>query len=417
MQNKSIHKHTIFIGMINVASQLNDLVYGFTQNGHKCVSAVSKYHTNMITSKTVDYDLSDDWISKLIGKIRFGRIRAFFYKRFPHIKDRVFKKVLKKCDVFVFIWRTFEDDCSDLEILKQLGKKVITIFVGDECRWKYAVEQEFKHYGLDYIGYENGYDEGTNGLEYRLLTLRTAEKHSDLILNSKDGAQLALRPYVHSLNFLRFSDYTLHYPDRIDPVVLHLPSNPSFKGTKHILTIFNKLEKEFPKTTFRHLENLSHEEALLEYTNADILVGQILCPGGGKQEREALASGVTVLSNMDPRYVDAVHQISPIIHVDKHSLETQLRTFITNHDLRFKQSRLGFTHAKTTHDVERFCHDLISYLNCSKSANYTFPSYFRNLFTPEESHISVYNRWNNYVSKCNWYKSHVQNGSRDGLVF
>ena len=175
MQNKSIHKHTIFIGMINVASQLNDLVYGFTQNGHKCVSAVSKYHTNMITSKTVDYDLSDDWISKLIGKIRFGRIRAFFYKRFPHIKDRVFKKVLKKCDVFVFIWRTFEDDCSDLEILKQLGKKVITIFVGDECRWKYAVEQEFKHYGLDYIGYENGYDEGTNGLEYRLLTLRTAK--------------------------------------------------------------------------------------------------------------------------------------------------------------------------------------------------------------------------------------------------
>ena len=82
MQNKSIHKHTIFIGMINVASQLNDLVYGFTQNGHKCVSAVSKYHTNMITSKTVDYDLSDDWISKLIGKIRFGRIRAFFTNGF-----------------------------------------------------------------------------------------------------------------------------------------------------------------------------------------------------------------------------------------------------------------------------------------------------------------------------------------------
>ena len=46
----------------------------------------------MITSKTVNYRSSDDWISKLIGKLDSAEYEPF-YKRFPHIKDRVFKKV------------------------------------------------------------------------------------------------------------------------------------------------------------------------------------------------------------------------------------------------------------------------------------------------------------------------------------
>jgi hypothetical protein len=47
-----------------------------------------------------------------------------------------------------------------------------------------------------------------------------------------------------------------------------------------------------------------------------------------------------------------------------------------------------------------------------------YPTFFRDNFIPEsEEAAAVYNKWNNYVKDCDWYKKHVKTGERAGLSF
>ena len=82
--------------------------------------------------------------------------------------------------------------------MKKKGKRIITLFVGDDVRWEPAMKQEYKSCGMPIYEYEN-YDYSINSLNKRLLFLRTAEKYSDIILSQPNNSQLSLRPY-HNLN-------------------------------------------------------------------------------------------------------------------------------------------------------------------------------------------------------------------------
>jgi len=94
---------------------------------------------------------------------------------------------------------------------------------------------------------------------------------------------------TESTAFLIIEDYTENTVQReFNPIVIHAPSYREVKGTKYIVDAVDKLKSEGLLFEFKLLENIPFRDVLQYYTDGDIMVGQILAPGGGKQEREGL---------------------------------------------------------------------------------------------------------------------------------
>jgi hypothetical protein len=56
--------------------------------------------------------------------------------------------------------------------------------------------------------------------------------------------------------------------------------------------------------------------------------------------------------------------------------------------------------------------------NVSNSQSEFQPTFFRHFFIPESKEsIDEYNKWNQYVSDCDWYKKNIQGGERSNLLF
>jgi hypothetical protein len=57
-----------------------------------------------------------------------------------------------------------------------------------------------------------------------------------------------------------------------DPLIVHTPTRRVLKGTSYILNTIEQLQKEGLKFRFKLAENMSHEEVLKLYQEADIII-------------------------------------------------------------------------------------------------------------------------------------------------
>ena len=150
-------------------------------------------------------------------------------QRYFSPKERVFRKSLRQCDVFIFIWSSFKADFSDYKILKRKGKKIITMFVGSEVRWVDGLNQE-----LSGFGGKLEINETKEKLKRNLLALRVAEKYSNVILGQPNFMQLALRPYSNLFIPIKLEEFKHNPIQRKVPVIIHAPTNAEIKGSKYI---------------------------------------------------------------------------------------------------------------------------------------------------------------------------------------
>ncbi|MCP4154101.1 MAG: glycosyltransferase [bacterium] len=333
-------------------------------------------------------------------------------------QDYIWKKALKECDTFMLLRFGFEEDYSDYRELKKRGKKIITNFVGDDIRWKPAMEQEFARYSLQPIEYRD-YTPRVK-LARQIHYLRTAEKHADMIISLPNQSQLALRPY-----------YNFYYPidlNRIDentrqrkeiPIVVHAPTSREFKGTRYILDVFKQLAQDGVKFQPEFIENMDRYKALERYRNADILVGQVLCPGGGTQAYELLAGGKVVLTRMGfDSYPQIVGKNCPIVDVGSENLYEKLKAIILDYPRRQELAALGRAYVKQNHDVKKLCKNIVECLENKSEKEDFFPDFFRETFIPESPGLTwLYNKYTGYVKHCDWYREMIPPGRRDGLTF
>jgi hypothetical protein len=415
----------IFLGLTNIASQFQDFAYGFQQNGCETLTVVDDYLGNNIIEEYFDLNLSSPPKSfgKWIEYFRPKRYRHILHKKYANYRKTIFKKCIKDCDIFFFQWKTFFSDFSDLKILKEAGKKIVVLFVGDDIRWPYAMKQEFAEFGMPQIEYQDSnLRDSDDYLIDRLKYLRNVEKYADLIISSKDVSNLGLRPFSWTNGFIDLRSIESNPNQNRIPKIIHAPSARSFKGTKYILEAISNLQKSNLEFEFNLIENMEYKKILSIYAESDILLGQILCPGGGKQEREALAAGMVVCSCNPQNYFigrnEAYNTISPIVHTTPDMIETVLRELIPNLTTREKLALSGLDYAKSKLDVVEWCGDIINYLNNPDQKNLYIPKFFReDLIVNDESKLEILNQYTNLVKDCNWYKSYINGGERDGLSF
>lgn len=409
---------TIFVGLTNIASQLGDIQKAFNSLGAQCITAVHQNHAGNIINNVVDYDFST--MKKYwFGGVRPRSLQKKLQKRWLLPKDRIWRKVIKECDVFIFMWSTFAPDYADIAQLKKMGKKVINVFVGDDARWYYSSKQEYEFYGMQPPEYDQ-YNYSVEALQRRLLLQRTAEKYADFVFSRLDQAQLALRPYYRWNMMVNSSAITCNPTQRKDrPLVLHAPSSKAVKGTKYILQAFDRLKKEGVAFETKLIENLSHLKALELYRDADILIDQLLIPGTGKLATEGLASGCVVMAHMGyDNYPQNNPPDCPIIDVNPDNIYQRLKEIIQDYDQRQALAKQGRPYVEKHLDVKYFCEKVLKLVTGEKVAYDYTPTFFREHFIPEsEEAKAAYNHWNEFVKDCNWYQELVPSGERSGLKF
>lgn len=408
----------IFIGFNNVASQFFDLKRGFADLNIKSYTAQYYFSNNPIVNNEVDF-----YLPKMKGYIKLFR-PYFVYNRIKPLWDKfvekyIYKKAIIQCDVFIFLWRSFDEDFYDLKDLIKRGKKVICVFVGDDIRWYYGMKQEFSSYNLRPIEYPE-YDYSTKGLVEKLVKLRNVEKNAHFIFSRLDQSQLSLRPYYRWNMMVYPKDYLNNVTQRkYCPKVAHAPSNRKIKGTDYILDVFEKLKNEGIPFEPVLIENMTHSEAIKEYGDADILIDQLLCPGTGKLATEALASGTIVMGLMAyDTYPQKNPADCPIIDVNPENLYNKLKDLILDYPFREEHAKKGRPYVEKYLDVKLFCQKVVDLANgVPKEPDY-FPTFFRKQFVPEsEESQKLYNYWNDQLQNCSWYKQYVAKGERDGLYF
>lgn len=407
-----LFKKKIFLGLTNIASQLNDFQRGFEDFGYQTYSVVMADY-NIITESNADYNIENSIIKKFKNSQSIiSKSKIKIYRQY--LIYNLFKKAIKECDIFFFMWNSFFVDCRDIKLLKKNNKKIIVFFVGDDIRGINAMKQEFSEYKMKPIELS---EETDLSFKRKIGYLRNAEKYSDLILSSKNQSQLSLRPYNIAKVPINLNNFKENIFQRKIPLIIHSPSLRSGKGTKYILSVIELLKSHNIHFDFQLIENIPYNEVKNYYTNADILIEQLLCPGGGKQSREALACGTVVVSNMDPIYNDVVDINCPIIHANVETLYDVLKDLILDHTKRIEIANMGRKWVEEFHSHKIVSKNIIDSLY-NPSSPEIFPTFFRDKYLPVSlKEKKILNKWTQYVKDCGWYKENVKPGERAGLEF
>ena len=406
----------MFIGLNNIASQIPDYARAFNRLGVETLTVTYGNH-NIIENKGMDFVVEDRipeiaWFSdKKQGK----ELRTLVARE---LKQHLWYRAIDECDTFFFIWNTFQANYSDFATLKKLGKKIITLFVGSDVRWVPAMEQELRIYDMPPTEFPKGYHNPGDLPVQNLQYLRIAERFSDVIYSHPGHAQLALRPYMAGIVPIDLTMFSENSKQREHPLVVHAPSNNATKGTKYVLPVIERLHDEGIPFEFDLIENLVYTEAIRRYQEADILIGQLMAPGGGKQEREALACGTVVLSSLRPEYPQKFISECPIVDVSPDTLYDVLKAHILDHPGRIELAPKGRAFIEKHHDVNNICDEMLTHVSLGPQEPDYVPTFFREKYMPENPFAArLYNTYTRFVQDCDWYKTYVRPGERDGLIF
>ncbi len=394
----------IFLGMINISSQINDYVEGFHKLGVETMTAIIYQSSPIIDCSNIDYNI--DLMIKEYGDT------VDYNQKQSEILEYLLAKAIRECDIFIFFWRTFRPDNSDLALLKSKGKKIVVIMCGDEVRWKPACDQEFEKFNFPLMEYSNYFRPG-NTITTKLRYLRNVEFYADQIYSQPTMSHLSLRAY-NKLNVSIHTDLFIeNNSQRRIPHIIHAPSNKAIKGTKYVMEAVDRLKKENVEFEFNLLVNVPNKEALLIYSDTDILVGQLFGVIGGKQEREALACGCVVLSGCKKDYYNMLAEEYPVINVTPETIYVELKKMILNYELRCQIATLGRPYISKYHDSLVICQKVID-----NTPPEMFPTFFREEYIPESYFIaSECNQYTQIVKSCSWYKQTIAPGFRDGFEF
>ncbi|MGZ3866100.1 MAG: glycosyltransferase [Bacteroidia bacterium] len=407
----------IFLGNINLAGQLTDIKTGFTKLG---VDSIVATYTSGGPGDIgeVDYNFSD-YKYHSFKHVRPSKLQVALRDIF-NIDGKVFRKAIKECDVFIFMWDTFKYNYSDLAVLKKKGKKIIHIFCGDDARWYFSEKQEFESFGLRPLEYEDNYNYSAEYLNKKLEKLRSVEKYADFIFSRLDQAQLQLRPY-YRWNMMVLPEKYNHSPIQREknPVIAHAPTSRKAKGTSFVFEAFDRLKREGIEFTPLLIEGVKNTEALKMYESADMVIDQLIIPGTGKLATESLALGKVVLAHMAyDNYPQKNPKECPIVDVNPDTLYDVLKKLIADHKLRTEIAARGRAYVIDHLDTTIFCKKVLSLLNGEAVPFDYKPTFFNEKFVPESKEAAtVYNKWNRFVENENWYKTSIKKTERNGLIF
>lgn len=359
---------SIFLGLSEIANQISIYANGFHALGHETFTVIWEKNRYYPTSY-YDVVIQGD---RRVQTPPLSLIQKLGY-RFQAAGQLV--PSLLKCDVFIFFFgSSFLPGFLDYPLLKRMGKKIVSVFCGDDIFYWDAYAQEMQMLGLaeeiapliEY--YKSAY---RNVLFQRLKNVRTAERHADLILSLPSMGQLQMRPYMRFKIPLEVAAYTCSIPEREVPIILHAPSNRDIKGTSYILAAVEELRREGLRFDFRLIENTPNAQVRTLLAEADIVIDQLFSQTIAMFAVEAMATGNAVLSNYLPDFTH-IPADCPVIKTSHMTMRDNLREAIVNRDMRRAKAQAGRLYVEKYHDHIDICREILGWLSPEGIQTYEF---------------------------------------------
>ncbi|GIQ68523.1 glycosyltransferase family 1 protein [Xylanibacillus composti] len=151
------------------------------------------------------------------------------------------------------------------------------------------------------------------------------------------------------------------YPLRSNsvPMIVHAPTQPSFKGTAIIEAALQSLWSQGYSFTYYKIENMSHDQALQLYHQADIVIDQILVGTYGLFSVEAMALGKPVVCHIRDDLRSTYPGDLPIVSANPANLQEALVPLITDAAKREKLGKRGRKYAEEVHDISKVIPKLV----------------------------------------------------------
>jgi glycosyltransferase involved in cell wall biosynthesis len=239
------------------------------------------------------------------------------------IQWRALARYLGETDVFHFYFgKTLVPKSLNLPILRAARKKSVMHFLGDDIRGK----------SLDELEYRKKFDRWLVGSYAATRWVPDAE----VVPPGLDLREYQPVPPV----------------ERERPLVVHAPSDPEKKGTRHVIAACERLPVDLDV-----VHGVPHDEAVERFKRADIVVDQMHYLWHGVFAIECMAYGKPVVTHLDEEAVEktelAFGRKVPIVSAGPENLEQKLRPLVESFELRKRLGEEGRTYAEQVHDIDK----------------------------------------------------------------
>ncbi len=144
--------------------------------------------------------------------------------------------------------------------------------------------------------------------------------------------------------------------------ISHAPTNRFYKGSKQIIEICRKLERQ-GKIKFDLIENLPHSIAMDRKSKSDIFIDQVGDRGGwgyGMNSVESLSMGICTMTEMNDSYNSFVPD-HPFITITENTLEKKIKDLIKDKEKVIMSGSRGRYWVQKYHDIKQVSNELYSY--------------------------------------------------------
>lgn len=270
----------IFIGNKEVAGIFTFLYLGFKELGIDASIFLPEQHIYNYQG------VKRSWIEKTLSQLyhflsdkrKIKIVKDVGYYIYEFIKFWVhlfyFPYLLIRYDVFIFSSGTTFFWGYDLPVFRFFGKKVIAVFTGSDTRPAYI----------------NPYLQGTSiGIlnkraELQKKKIQKLEKYGAICINNPPTAIFHSKPYIKWLNIgipVKRDFFQISPKEKNDTLeILHSPSNPAVKGSKHIMKSMEKIQSKYKndplkKIKFTLLKGVPNSEVVNYIQRSDFMIDQL----------------------------------------------------------------------------------------------------------------------------------------------
>jgi glycosyltransferase involved in cell wall biosynthesis len=158
---------------------------------------------------------------------------------------------------------------------------------------------------------------------------------------------------------LRTLDFVPPVTDR-PPVVLHVPTDPVIKGTRHVIDAVERLRAEGHRFEFRLKRQLTQAQMHEEIMHCDIYVDQLRCGSHGVTSVETMAAGKPTVTYIRPDLVARYPSELPLVNANPDTFLEHLRELICEPALRADLAHRGRRYVEKYHDIDVVTQDLLA---------------------------------------------------------
>jgi hypothetical protein len=373
----------ILVGTVEIGGCISDFADGFRALGHDVVTVIAGRHPFQADAE-YDYDIAWDadvirWPNSILNsRSLFARIPRGLSRRFTRYSRIAW--LTARTDLFFFQWAGSSLIAAnrDYPILKRLGKRIVTHFMGDDVRHHQAYRRQVSGLPLT-DSFCDFLVKNRDSVVPPLRRVRTAERYADCLLACPSVDGLMVRPYMHGFLPLKIAEYRNDIPGREVPVIIHAPSSSAVKGTDEVLAALTHLRDTGVAFELQLLQGVPNAQVVDACRRADIVVDQLDIPLHGKLGLEAMASGCA-LATCNLYEYEPFPPNRPIWHVDRDSLVPRLKELLTNRDLRVRLAQDGRQYVERYHDHVHVARRILDHVTGKAPVCDHYPTFFARKF-------------------------------------